>query len=79
MPTLLMFAIAREASGLSHDTFEATTVGELLDLARSRYGQRFAQVLESSRVWVNGEEMSSPDLVLHPDDEVAVIPPVAGG
>lgn len=79
MPRLVMFAIAREASGVTADSFAVTTAGELLDLACARYGERFAHVLAASRVWVNGEELSSRDLVLQPSDEVAVIPPVAGG
>jgi len=37
-------------------------------------------VLESARVWVNGEEPEQGDATpLHDNDEVAVVPPVSGG
>ncbi len=55
-------------------------MGELLALARARYGAEFTAVLERARVWVNGDEpLAGDDTELHPDDEVAVLPPVSGG
>jgi molybdopterin converting factor small subunit len=37
-------------------------------------------VLANARVWVNGDEPTDGDAtVLHPGDEVAVLPPVSGG
>jgi molybdopterin converting factor small subunit len=55
-------------------------VGELTELAIARYGSRFAEVLENSRLWVNGDEPSDGSAsVLHDGDEVAVLPPVSGG
>ncbi len=37
-------------------------------------------MLATAAVWVNGEEPEAGrDTVLHPDDEVAVLPPVSGG
>ena len=77
---LRCFAAAREAAGRSSDAFCAASVGELLQLATERYGIHWKLVLESSRVWVNGEE---PELGgatrLRAGDEVAVLPPVSGG
>ncbi|HEY3832425.1 MAG TPA: MoaD family protein [Acidimicrobiia bacterium] len=77
---LLLFAAAREAAGTSSDEFEATTVGELLDAAGARYGERWAEVAATARVWVNGEEPAAGAATeLAEDDEVAVLPPVSGG
>ena len=47
--TLLLFAAAREAAGTNRDTVEADTVGEVLDVARARYGPVFVDVLAGSR------------------------------
>ena len=58
----------------------AATLGELLAVLRSSYGPGFAAVLDTSRVWVNGEEPLAGDLTeLRDGDEVAVVPPVSGG
>jgi hypothetical protein len=53
-------------------------VAEVLAQAVSRYGPEFGRVLESSRVWVNGEPAAPAD-PLSDADEVAVLPPVSGG
>jgi len=80
MATLRLFAAAREAAGCPTDTFDAPSLGDLLDAARARYGASFAAVLDASRVWVNGDEPSAGSATaLAPDDEVAVLPPVSGG
>lgn len=78
MATLRLFAAAREAAGCGSDTIEAATVGELLDVARGRYGSAFSAVLASSRVWCNGDE-TDLDRPIGPNDEIAVLPPVSGG
>jgi sulfur-carrier protein len=46
--------------------------------ARRRYGDRFAEILATAKVWRNGEPAGADDVV-GPDDEVAVLPPVSGG
>jgi molybdopterin converting factor small subunit len=54
------------------------TVGEVLDAAVDRYGEAFAAVLPTCRIWVNGEPAERDDRV-GDADEVAVLPPVSGG
>jgi sulfur-carrier protein len=76
--TLRLFAAAREAAGTGRDAVDGTTVADVLDEARRRYGEGFAAVLERSRVWRNGEPATGEEPV-GPDDEVAVLPPVSGG
>lgn len=78
MARLRLFAQAREAAGTGSDTLPGSTVAEVLDGARARYGTDFAGVLDHSRVWLNG----APAAVTSPvadGDEVAVLPPVSGG
>jgi molybdopterin synthase sulfur carrier subunit len=75
---LLLFASARQAAGRSREDVEGVTVGDVLDQARRRHGDGFTQVLDASRVWVNGET-AGPDTVLVDGDEIAVLPPVSGG
>jgi MoaD family protein len=77
---VLLFARAREVAGHRDDTIDASTLSDLLDVARERYGPEFGAVLDASRVWVNGDEpalgLATP---LAAGDEVAVLPPVSGG
>ena len=77
---VLLFARAREAAGRRDDVVDAATLGELLGIARDRYGSTFADVLDGSRVWINGDEpLSGAATPLRDGDEVAVLPPVSGG
>jgi len=81
MPTVLMFASAREAAGRASDVIDGRTLGEVLDEASRRHGEGFARVLAHSRVWLNGE---APDEEPHgthctTGDEIAVLPPISGG
>ncbi len=80
---LLLFAGAREAAGTGRDEFEvgpSTSLGDLTAAAVDRYGDGFALVLATARVWVNGDEPAGGiSTELHGDDEIAVLPPVSGG
>lgn len=78
MASVRLFASAREAAGRASDEVDGRTVGDVLDEACRRYGERFSRVLAASRVWVNGEpaERGTP---VSSADVVAVLPPVSGG
>ena len=78
MPTLRLFASAREAAGVARVDLEGATVAEVLDQARERYGERFTAVLAASRVWVKGQP-ADDDTPVSGFDVVAVLPPVSGG
>jgi molybdopterin converting factor small subunit len=78
MAVLRLFAAAREAAGTGRDEVPGATVGEVLDGAVARYGEGFAAVLATCRVWRNGDVAERDDPVAG-GDEVAVLPPVSGG
>ena len=78
MAVLRLFAQAREAAGASRDVVDGATVDEVLAAARARYGDAFAALLPTCRVWVNGEPATGGATV-GADDEVAVLPPSRAG
>lgn len=78
MALLRLFAAAREAAGTDRVVLEAASVGDVLEQATTRFGDRFARVLERSRVWVNGQP-APEDAPVSDRDEIAVLPPVSGG
>ena len=78
MATLRLFASAREAAGTSKDTVPGSTVADVLRAATERYGSGFGALLDTCKVWVNGEE-AHPGQAVSDTDEVAVLPPVSGG
>jgi molybdopterin synthase sulfur carrier subunit len=78
MARLRLFASAREAAGTGRDVVDGATVADVLAAAANRYGGGFAAVLETARVWVNGEP-ADPATAVGDTDEVAVLPPVSGG
>jgi molybdopterin synthase sulfur carrier subunit len=75
---LRLFAAARDAAGTARESVGGATVGDVLDAAMLRHGERFAAVLARSRVWKNGEP-AGLDTPVADSDEVAVLPPVSGG
>jgi molybdopterin converting factor small subunit len=79
VPVVRLFAQAREAAGTGRDVVPGATVAEVLDASTDRYGARFAEVLGTCRVWVNGQPSTGGSHPLAEADEVAVLPPVSGG
>lgn len=78
MAVIRLFARAREIAGSGRDHVPGATVGQVLEAACARYGEAFAEVLTTCRVWVNGDEAHA-DTTVGETDEVAVLPPVSGG
>jgi sulfur-carrier protein len=74
------FAAARDAAGRRQVTVDPQSLGSLLATLRAQHGPELAAVLETARVWVNGDDPTDGDATaLVPGDEVAVVPPVSGG
>jgi MoaD family protein len=73
-----LFARARELAGRGRDEIDGATVAEVVAAAAARYGDAFAAVLPTCRIWLNGDEVD-PSTPVGPTDEVAVLPPVSGG
>jgi molybdopterin converting factor small subunit len=78
MARLRLFANLREAAGTSKAEFPGNTVGEVLEAAKSAYGDDFADGLSIAKIWVNGDPAEASHPVTE-QDEVALIPPVSGG
>ena len=53
-------------------------MGDVVANACARFGPDFAALVQTCRVWRNGEPALDDDEV-GPDDEVAILPPVSGG
>lgn len=78
--TIKLFAVLRERLGRDAEAldYEGTlTVARLLELMRARHPEH-TRVLDQCKVAVN-RVFSAPDHEIAPGDEVALIPPIAGG
>jgi molybdopterin converting factor small subunit len=78
MATLRLFASLREEAGERTVTLDGGTVGEIVTQANEKFGDHFAALVDTCRIWVNGEP-AEHDTVVEPNDEVALLPPVSGG
>jgi molybdopterin synthase sulfur carrier subunit len=78
MVSLRLFGPAREQAGTGRAELPGKLVGDVLDAAEVEFGEGFARIVATSRVWVNGQEAERGDPVSD-GDEVAVLPPVSGG
>jgi molybdopterin converting factor subunit 1 len=77
--TLLLFASYADALGASSLAIELpreSTVGDVISALRSRRG---AERLPSTPLVAVNERYATVDSVVRDGDEVALIPPVAGG
>jgi molybdopterin converting factor small subunit len=78
MAKLRLFANLREIAGTARVDVPAATVGEVIDAANMKFGPAFEQGVQTSRIWVNGQEAALADSVGEAD-EVVILPPVSGG
>jgi len=78
MAVLRLFASVRVAAGTGKVDVPGDTVGDVLAAADEKFGQGFAGMATTCRVWLNGESARATDVV-GADDEVALLPPVSGG
>lgn len=78
MAKLRLFANLREIAGMGRLEIPADTVGGVIDAATEQFGPDFERGVETSRIWVNGEEAAPSDFV-QANDEVVLLPPVSGG
>ena len=76
--TIRYWAAARAAAGTAEEPYDAATLGEALDAARSRRGSEFSRVLSHSSFLVNGLR-SRAEAQLEDDAVIEVLPPFAGG
>jgi len=73
------FASARDAAGTRETTVAPGPLAAILAGLRDAH-PALGPVLDTARVWVNGEEPEAGDATpVAPGDEVAVLPPVSGG
>ena len=77
---VLFFGVLKDLAGRSSETLELPEGARVEAVLRhySRQAPRFEAMLPSLALSVN-QEYSSPDSVLRPGDEVALLPPVSGG
>lgn len=78
MATLRLFASLREAAGERSLSVPGDTVGEVVEAATDKFGEHFAALLPTCKIWVNGEP-AEMDMRVADSDEVAILPPVSGG
>lgn len=77
---VLFFGMVKELAGKSRDEIHLRDGALLRDLLQ-HYESQLPQLtkLRSSLALAVNQQYASPDTVLKPDDEIAVLPPVSGG
>ena len=78
MATLRLFASIREIAGTSSLEVDANNVSDVITEACAQFGNDFAALVPSCRIWVNGNPAEPTDSVTA-QDEIALLPPVSGG
>lgn len=77
--TLHYFAAARAAAGVDTETVQASSVSQALQLAQDCHDVRFAEVLDTCSVLLDGVVVGNRDALLRQDAQLHVLPPFAGG
>ena len=78
MATLRLFASIREIAGTSSLEVDVNNVSDAIAEACAQFGDDFAALVPSCRIWVNGNPAEPTDRVTA-QDEIALLPPVSGG
>jgi len=78
MAVLRLFASVRVAAGTGSLSLSGETVGDVLAAADEKFGDGFAGIAATCRVWLNGESTAATVPVTD-SDEVALLPPISGG
>lgn len=78
MATLRLFASIREIAGTGSLEVDAECVSDAIAEACEQFGDDFAALVPSCRIWVNGNPADTADRVTA-QDEIALLPPVSGG
>jgi molybdopterin synthase sulfur carrier subunit len=76
--TVRYFAGARAAAGVSVESLDAGTVGDLLGVLAARH-ERLARVIPACSLLVDGLTCHEPSTPLTGTSTVDVLPPFAGG
>jgi len=76
--TLRLFASIREIAGTSSLEVDVNNVSDAITEACAQFGDDFAALVPSCRIWVNGNPAEPTDSVTT-QDEIALLPPVSGG
>tara|TARA_B100001769_G_scaffold24763_1_gene16378 strand:- start:4268 stop:5749 length:1482 start_codon:yes stop_codon:yes gene_type:complete len=76
--TLRLFASIREIAGTSSLEVDVNNVSDAITEACAQFGDDFAALVPSCRIWVNGNPAEPIDSVTA-QDEIALLPPVSGG
>jgi len=76
--TLRLFASIREIAGTSSLEVDVNNVSDAITEACAQFGDDFAALVPSCRIWVNGNPAEPTDSVTA-QDEIALLPPVSGG
>ena len=78
MATLRLFASIREIAGTGSFEIDGDSVSDVIASACSQFGDDFAALVPSCRIWINGNPADMADSVTS-QDEIALLPPVSGG
>jgi len=78
MARVRLFASLREMAGASEVDVGGASVAEVVEALSERFGPKFGEVVRAGSVVVDGER-ASPDHPLSGSEEVALLPPFAGG
>lgn len=76
---LIFFALYRELAGTGTKRIEVPRGASVADLVRIVRALPGLDRLPEDPVVAVNQEYAAPDTILHEDDEVAFLPPVAGG